>query len=418
MESNSAKKESARSITETYAEAPHLSIPTLECQSEFMKNLKRNQIQQSSYEPTKISSPPVIQPLSAPPPMQSYMAQPPPFSFISEGAEELNEALNQLVSQDPKFLNNPALVNTLKILELATIVNKQGGTTKMNEMPAYGQLQMPPNYSYPTQAQNWIPQSTINQNLIAYPNMSMQAFPYQSIPSQANYQTFEGSPHASLNQSIKQSISDTRPFYGDQKDTMYNYEAEAKDYMNDMSMQFDTESEMSYRIQPEASINTKQSPPGCMYNDNSSWQSNIPYMQNPTIMNQNLNMMQQNPSMMNQNTAIIGKPPSMVRQNPSMVQQSLQYNPLLYQPQSQTLLPQNIIMMANPESSNSNYSGMNQTFGGFQKYSSPKPTYQHPFADQKANAPISIQSSKQNFDLILLRWKEISSGWWFLFEIL
>ena len=398
MESNSAIKEPTRPISEGFSDPPHLSIPTLECQSEFMKNLKRNQVQQSSYEAPKISSPPVMQPISAPPPMQPYYGQSVPFSFMSEGAEELNEALNHLISQDPKFLNNPALVNTLKILEMATIVNKQTPPPRMNEMPMYRQPQMVPSYQYSTQSQNWMPQSmnqsmsqTMNQSMSQPMNQSIgqsiahsltqqmsQPMLNQNMQSYSKFQQYEGSPHASINQSLKQRTGEVKQFIDEPQDEMYNYD-DTKNMMNDLSIQYDTESEMSYRFKPDMQMNLRQSPTGYMQSEGSTWQPNFQYSQSS-------GMMQQTPGMMGQTQ--------------SMIQQNLGFNPYMYQSQNSNMIPPGAIMMPKAESSGGNVSGMNQTFGGFQQYPSPKPAYQQPFAEQKINLPSNPQKRK-HIDILM-----------------
>ena len=140
MDENSGKKDKMRPVNDYIHEAPRPTIPTLECHSEFLKNLKKQQQQQQpmSYMPqSQPQSQSQFQP-AGPAPMSNYFPYPSAPAAPKQETPDIQVVYNQLMSQFPEFAQNPVLLQALQTLAL----NQNKPQYPAQTAPAPG----PPNY--------------------------------------------------------------------------------------------------------------------------------------------------------------------------------------------------------------------------------------------------------------------------------
>lgn len=180
MEPNSGKKERIKPINDYFNDQPPPAIPTMECNSEFMRNLKMQQTQQPQPSPpmnysehNQTSNYPGMQPSNSPPMPSNYSTAPMQPS-AQPGMNEINSAYQQLVGQIPEIANNPGLLKALQVLAMSS----QQTPGYSNQFNQFGQ--QPPPSHYQSQS-SYQPYSQMNNQFGQPP---MQQFHNESSFSQ------------------------------------------------------------------------------------------------------------------------------------------------------------------------------------------------------------------------------------------
>jgi hypothetical protein len=172
MDQNSGKKENFSSPINDYITGSIVnSIPSYECHSETLKNLKQQQ-QQKEAQSLQDQFPP----------QQNYVPQP------GQGVDlhDINGAYQQLVTQVPEIANNPALLKALQVLTMSSQQNFGYG----------GQPFEPPIMNFQKSPQ--------------YPTLNSGYFGAQTKSYDADYQSMYESTASGIGYSTSQTPS--KPF--------------------------------------------------------------------------------------------------------------------------------------------------------------------------------------------------------------